>query len=73
VEGGIIVTDNADFAAILRSLRSHGRACKCESCVLNRVSAHCAKRFQYGDNADIRFMFERIGFSATLKSLAENK
>jgi dTDP-4-amino-4,6-dideoxygalactose transaminase len=27
VEGGIIATDNADYAEILRSLRSHGRAC----------------------------------------------
>ena len=69
VEGGIIVTDNSDFAEILRSLRSHGRACKCESCVLNLASAYCAKRFQYGDNADIRFIFERIGFSAKMNEL----
>jgi len=69
VEGGIIVTDNADFAEVLRSLRSHGRACKCESCVLNVASAYCAKRFQYGDNADIRFMFERIGFSTKMNEL----
>lgn len=69
VEGGIIATDNSDFAEILRSLRSHGRACKCESCVLNLASAYCAKRFQYGDNADIRFMFERIGFSAKMNEL----
>lgn len=66
VEGGIITTNNPDFAEILRSLRSHGRACKCESCVLNKASAYCTKRFSYGDNTDIRFIFERIGFSAKM-------
>lgn len=69
VEGGIITTNNPDFAEILRSLRSHGRACKCESCVLNTASAYCAKRFNYGDNADIRFIFERIGFSSKMNEL----
>ena len=69
VEGGIIITDNSDFAEILRSLRSHGRACKCESCVLNIASAYCPKRFQYGEKEDIRFIFERIGFSAKMNEL----
>ena len=69
VEGGIITTDNPDFAEILRSLRSHGRACKCESCVLNKASAYCSKRFNYADNADIRFIFERIGFSSKMNEL----
>ncbi len=69
VEGGIITTDSADFAEILRSLRSHGRACKCESCVLNTASAYCNKRFNYNDNADIRFIFERIGFSSKMNEL----
>ena len=78
IEGGIITTDNEDFAEILRSLRSHGRACKCESCILNTASAYCSKRFnspikdfgdKYGDNADIRFIFERIGFSSKMNEL----
>lgn len=69
VEGGIITTNNSDFAEILRSLRSHGRACKCESCVLNTASAYCAKRFKYGNNEDIRFVFERIGFSSKMNEL----
>lgn len=68
-EGGIVTTDRSDFAEILRSLRSHGRACKCESCVLNRTSAYCAKRFSYGESTDIRFIFERIGFSAKMNEL----
>ena len=69
VEGGVITTDNPDYAEILRSLRSHGRACKCESCVLNKSSAYCEKRFQYGENEDIRFVFERIGFSSKMNEL----
>ncbi len=69
VEGGIITTDNPEFAQILRSLRSHGRACKCETCVLNTASAYCPKRFKHGDNADIRFMFERIGFSSKMNEM----
>src|SRR3990172_5574271 len=69
VEGGIITTDNSDFAEILRSLRSHGRACKCESCVLNKASAYCDKRFGYGENEDIRFIFERIGFSSKMNEM----
>ncbi|HOV90583.1 MAG TPA: DegT/DnrJ/EryC1/StrS family aminotransferase [Syntrophorhabdaceae bacterium] len=68
-EGGIVVTNNSDFAEILRSLRSHGRACKCETCVLNTASAYCPKRFTYGDDADIRFIFERIGFSSKMNEL----
>ncbi|MEW6006655.1 MAG: DegT/DnrJ/EryC1/StrS family aminotransferase [bacterium] len=69
IEGGIITTNNSDFAEVLRSLRSHGRACKCESCVLNLASLYCAKRFSFGDNADIRFIFERIGFSSKMNEL----
>jgi dTDP-4-amino-4,6-dideoxygalactose transaminase len=67
IEGGIVTTDNKDFAEVLRSLRSHGRACKCDSCVLNVNSSYCKKRFQYG--RDIRFFFERVGFSAKMNEL----
>lgn len=67
IEGGVVTTDRKDFAEILRSLRSHGRACKCEKCVLNISSGYCAKRFKYG--RDIRFVFERIGFSCKMNEL----
>ena len=67
IEGGVITTDNSDFAEILRSLRSHGRACKCEVCTLNIKGGYCPKRFQYGE--DIRFLFERIGFSSKMNEL----
>jgi dTDP-4-amino-4,6-dideoxygalactose transaminase len=69
VEGGVVTTDNPDFAEVLRSLRSHGRACKCESCVLNTTSAYCPQRFQQGDNTDRRFIFERIGFSSKMNEI----
>lgn len=67
VEGGVVTTDREDFAEILRSLRSHGRMCKCKICSLNTQSGYCAKRFQYG--RDIRFIFERIGYSAKMNEL----
>ncbi len=37
--------------------------------MLNTASAHCDKRFKYGENSDIRFMFERIGFSTKMNEL----
>ena len=64
VEGGMVVTKNSGYAEILRSLRSHGRACKCAECVLNTRSERCEKRFKYG--SDIRFIFERIGYSSKM-------
>ncbi|MCM8821157.1 MAG: DegT/DnrJ/EryC1/StrS family aminotransferase [Candidatus Omnitrophica bacterium] len=67
VEGGIITTDRSDFAEILRSLRSHGRACKCSVCTLNTSEAYCPKRFK--DGKDIRFVFERAGFSSKMNEI----
>lgn len=67
VEGGIITTNNSKFADILRSLRSHGRACKCKVCILNTSSGYCKKRFRYG--RDIRFCFQRIGYSSKMNEL----
>ena len=70
IEGGIVTTDRADFAEVLRSLRSHGRACKCKVCVLNTgAAAYCDKRFKYGEGSDIRFVFERIGYSSKMNEL----
>ncbi len=67
IEGGIVITNNPEFAEILRSLRAHGRACKCKVCLLNTKSGFCPMRFQSGE--DIRFIFERIGFSAKMNEL----
>lgn len=69
IEGGVVITDNTEYAGILRSLRSHGRACKCESCVLNVAGGYCEKRFSGADLGDIRFVFERIGFSSKMNEL----
>lgn len=69
IEGGIITTNREDFKEILISLRNHGRACKCDICVLNIGSTYCEKRFSLSDHTDIRFMFERIGFSAKMNEL----
>ena len=67
IEGGIVVTDRSDFAEILRSLRSHGRFCKCKQCVLNTGAGDCTKRFK--DGQDRRFFFERIGYSSKMNEL----
>lgn len=67
IEGGIVTTDREDFAEILRSLRCHGRACKCKVCVVNTSSAYCRKRFEHG--RDIRFVFERIGYSCKMNEV----
>lgn len=67
IEGGIVTTDREDFAETLRSLRSHGRACKCKICVVNTTSGYCQKRFKHG--RDIRFIFERIGFSCKMNEI----
>lgn len=69
VEGGIVTTDNEEFAEILRSLRSHGRACTCRQCVLNTTQGYCPKRFNRPDGEDIRFLFERIGYSCKMNEL----
>lgn len=67
-EGGIITTNNDHYDEILRSLRSHGRACKCKTCILNKGESYCKKRFSnsYGDS---RFYFERIGYSCKMNEL----
>lgn len=67
IEGGIVTTDNPQFAEILRSLRSHGRACKCKVCLLNLGSNYCPQRFQHG--YDTRFVFERTGYSVKMNEL----
>jgi len=67
IEGGIVTTDREDFAEILRSLRCHGRACKCKICVVNTRSGYCRKRFEHG--RDIRFVFERIGYSCKMNEV----
>lgn len=67
IEGGIVTAKNEQFAEILRSLRCHGRACKCNVCIVNTSNGYCSKRFNYG--RDIRFIFERVGYSSKMNEL----
>jgi dTDP-4-amino-4,6-dideoxygalactose transaminase len=68
-EGGVVSTNHEKYGDILRSLRSHGRACSCKSCTLNIASGYCAKRFSGKEGEDIRFVFERIGYSCKMNEL----
>ncbi|HEY5997615.1 MAG TPA: DegT/DnrJ/EryC1/StrS family aminotransferase [Candidatus Deferrimicrobiaceae bacterium] len=68
-EGGIVTTDREDYAEILRSLRSHGRACACRRCMLNLEGGYCPKRFRGEGGEDIRFRFDRIGYSCKMNEL----
>jgi len=68
-EGGIVTTNREDLGDILRSLRSHGRACTCKRCILNSGADYCAKRFRGAGGEDIRFTFERIGYSSKMNEL----
>ncbi|MCP4599448.1 MAG: DegT/DnrJ/EryC1/StrS family aminotransferase [Proteobacteria bacterium] len=68
-EGGIITAKNEEDAEILRSLRSHGRSCKCKVCNLSTASKYCAKRFDTEEGEDIRFVFERVGYSCKMNEL----
>ncbi|HOJ40119.1 MAG TPA: DegT/DnrJ/EryC1/StrS family aminotransferase, partial [bacterium] len=67
VEGGIVTTDKPEMAEILRSLRAHVRACKCSICTINTRDGYCPSRFREG--RDIRFIFERVGFSSKMNEL----
>ena len=69
IEGGIIITDNEQYAEILLSLRAHGRGCKCVQCVLSTAQTYCDKRFNTPDGEDRRFSFERVGYSAKMNEL----
>lgn len=68
-EGGIITTNREDYGDILRSLRSHGRNCTCKHCILNSGADYCAKRFRGEGGEDIRFTFDRIGYSCKMNEL----
>lgn len=69
-EGGIITTNNAQYGEILRSLRSHGRNCTCKHCIMNTDEVtYCAKRFRGYGGEDVRFTFDRIGYSCKMNEL----
>lgn len=68
-EGGIVTTNSERYGDILRSLRSHGRNCTCKRCILNAGETYCSKRFRGDGGEDIRFTFDRIGYSCKMNEL----
>ena len=68
-DGGIVATDREDFAEVIRSLRMHGRACACKTCISTTTSGQCPKRFGDKDIGDRRFYFNRIGYSARMNEV----
>jgi dTDP-4-amino-4,6-dideoxygalactose transaminase len=69
-EGGIITTNSEQYGEILRSLRSHGRNCTCKRCIMNTDDVtYCAKRFRGEGGEDVRFTFDRIGYSCKMNEL----
>jgi dTDP-4-amino-4,6-dideoxygalactose transaminase len=68
-EGGMVTTNREDYGDILRSLRSHGRNCTCKHCILNAGADFCAKRFRGEGGEDVRFTFDRIGYSCKMNEL----
>jgi dTDP-4-amino-4,6-dideoxygalactose transaminase len=69
-EGGVVTTNNGEYAEILRSLRSHGRNCTCKHCIMNTDDVtYCAKRFRGPGGEDVRFTFDRIGYSCKMNEL----
>lgn len=69
-EGGIVTTNREDYGDILRSLRSHGRNCTCKRCIMNTDAVtYCAKRFRGEGGEDVRFTFDRIGYSCKMNEL----
>lgn len=69
VEGGVITTNKEEYVEKLISLRSHGRACSCPTCVLSSTQSYCAKRFDPETGEDIRFTFPRVGYSCKMNEL----
>ncbi|MDR2125064.1 MAG: DegT/DnrJ/EryC1/StrS family aminotransferase [Desulfovibrio sp.] len=68
-DGGLVATDNEEYAEVLRSLRGHGRACACKTCVSTVSGGKCAKRFADPAVGDRRFHFQRIGYSSRMNDM----
>ena len=66
VEGGVVATDNEDYAEILRSLRANGRAGRLRGAA---ADASCDKRVKPKEMGERRFAFDRAGFSARMNDL----
>jgi dTDP-4-amino-4,6-dideoxygalactose transaminase len=69
IEGGFVTTGREEYAEVVRSLRSHGRACSCRHCRMNTDPGLCEKRFRGEGGGDVRFRFDRIGYSSKMNEL----
>lgn len=69
IEGGVVTCNNEAYAEILISLRSHGRACSCPTCILSSTQTYCPKRFDEKTGEDLRFTFPRVGYSCKMNEL----
>ncbi len=68
-DGGLVTTNNREYAEVVRSLRGHGRACACKQCVSTVTGGKCEKRFADSGIGDRRFHFQRIGYSSRMNNL----
>lgn len=68
-DGGLVTTNNPEYAEVVRSLRGHGRACACRQCVSTISGGECEKRFADPVVGDRRFHFQRIGYSSRMNEL----
>lgn len=66
-EGGIVITNSKIMAEKMRSLRAHGRACVCETCVMATGQGLCRKRFKEG--VDQRFLAVNVGFNSKMNEM----
>lgn len=64
-EGGMVLTNNSEYAGILRSLREFGR---------RKPESRGSQRFEHTDavlgDYDARFLFDRLGFNMRMTDLA---
>lgn len=67
-EGGMCTTNDDTLAETMRSLRAHGRACACKTCVLLTSNSNCPMRFkkEYTQTIDTRFYFPNMGYSCKM-------
>lgn len=61
IEGGMITTNDKDFAEICYSLRDNGRICTCNPCTL-KTNGRCKKQ-RLDDEEEIRWKTKYYGFN----------
>lgn len=67
IEGGMITTNNKDFAEICYSLRDNGRICTCNPCTLKTIG-RCKKQ-RMKNNEEIRWKTKYFGYNMKITEL----